>query len=398
MSETRSITRNLVGGREAYLCDGLYDEVTVSRVADLLSTLRFRRVERSRTGSEVSGGSAEIPANIAQSEPLFCQLISLAEEAFAARGLVAQRLYVNSTVFGDMYYPHRDFNENEKHLTVLYYANPVWNADWGGETILYDDDGDARMVVSPRPGRVLAFRGAILHRGGVPTRACFEERLTVAYKLRIPESGNSSDRVAADSADAPAKSPGLNSLAEAVATVTTALSANDVVRASRISEQCLAAGLTHPAFYNACALQAEREGNDEKALLQFEQARLLAPRNTHILDAIGLCLTRLARFKEAAYAFEQSIRIAPANASPHHLLGLALGKDGNWDLAERAHVRAAQLDPRNADAFANLALIAARRGDLKSAQSQADRALKLDPSNATALAALDILSTRRTSP
>jgi hypothetical protein len=42
--------------------------------------------------------------------------------------------------------------------------------------------------VSPRPGRVVVARGAILHRGTVPTRACYEERLTLAYKLNSGES------------------------------------------------------------------------------------------------------------------------------------------------------------------------------------------------------------------
>jgi hypothetical protein len=59
----------------------------------------------------------------------------------------------------------------------------VWEPDWGGETIYYDDDNDAQVVVSPRPGRLLVSRGAILHRGSVPTRDCHEARLTIALKL-----------------------------------------------------------------------------------------------------------------------------------------------------------------------------------------------------------------------
>jgi len=67
----QSVTRRLVGAREVYLCDSLFDEVTVYRVADLLKTLRYCRVERSRTDTDVSGGSAEVPEHIAKSEPLF---------------------------------------------------------------------------------------------------------------------------------------------------------------------------------------------------------------------------------------------------------------------------------------------------------------------------------------
>ena len=42
---------------------------------------------------------------------------------------------------------------------------------------------EARLVVTPKAGRMVVARGAILHRGTVPTRACHEERYTIAYKL-----------------------------------------------------------------------------------------------------------------------------------------------------------------------------------------------------------------------
>ena len=59
----------------------------------------------------------------------------------------------------------------------------IWQPDWGGETIFYKDDNDAVLAVSPRPGRLVVSRGAILHRGTVPTQDCCEARLTIAYKL-----------------------------------------------------------------------------------------------------------------------------------------------------------------------------------------------------------------------
>jgi SM-20-related protein len=385
----QSVTRKLVGAREVYLCDRLFNEATVYRVADLLKTLRYCRVERSRTDTDVSGGSAEVPEHIAKSEPLFGQMKAFAEETFATPGLRPQRLYVNSTVYGDMYYPHRDSGEDEPHITVLYYANPKWSTDWGGETILYGDDGDAQMAVTPRPGRILAFRGAILHRGGVPTRTCFEERLTVAYKLRVPEV------TAGEMDDGKAATP--RSIADAVGAVSAAIAANDYLLAARLAEEPLSIGLVHPLFFNARAMHAEREGHNDEALALYEQARALTPRDVNLLDAMGLCLTRLSRFQEAIYLFDAAIRIAPAHAPTHHWLGMALGQAGRWDLAERAHARAAQLDPRHAEAIASVAAIAARKGDEKVARNQADRALKLDPSNATARAALALIESRRES-
>jgi tetratricopeptide (TPR) repeat protein len=384
-SPLQSVTRRVVGAREAYLCDSLFDNATITRVAALLKMLQYRRVETSRPGTDVSGASAEIPEHLARSEPLFEQMKAFAERTFAVPNLRQQRLYVNSTVYGDMYYPHRDFGEGDGHITVLYYANREWSVDWGGETILYSDDGDAQLAVTPRPGRILAFRGAILHRGGVPTRLCYEERLTVAYKLRIPE-------VAARGEESGTKAAA--SLAEAVEAVAAALAAGDSTSAAQRAADSLSEGLVHPIFFRACAGEAARAGRDEEAFAFYMQARALTPRDTELLDAIGICLTRLSRFQEAIYAFEESLRIAPAHAQTHHQLGIALGKAGRWDQAERAHARAAQLDPRLAEAIAMVAAIAARRGDEKVARSHAARALKLDPANATAQGALAVFDAR----
>ena len=72
-----------------------------------------------------------------------------------------------------------------KHRVAAYVFSLTrrWQADWGGETIYYNDDEDAELAISPRPGRLVIARGALLHRGNVPTRACYEERYTLAYKL-----------------------------------------------------------------------------------------------------------------------------------------------------------------------------------------------------------------------
>ena len=53
-----------------------------------------------------------------------------------------------------------------------------------GETVFYDRAGEPFHAVAPKPGRLLLFDGGIVHRGGVPSRKCFEPRLSVAFKFR----------------------------------------------------------------------------------------------------------------------------------------------------------------------------------------------------------------------
>jgi hypothetical protein len=102
---------------------------------------------------------------------------------FPGEALQDLRADVSCAAYGDDYHAQRDSPEDSKNVTVLYYANLTWERDWGGETIFYNDDNDAAMAVSPRPGRVVVSRSAILRRATVPARSCYEERYTIVYQL-----------------------------------------------------------------------------------------------------------------------------------------------------------------------------------------------------------------------
>jgi hypothetical protein len=145
--------------------------------------LPFVRKEKSRPDVPGVVASSDINAALLTKDPLFLQLRAVAEKMFPGEALHDLRAYVNNAVYGDSYFAHRDSPEDSKDVTVLYYANLIWQLDWGGETIFYNDDNDAVLAVSPRPGRLVVSRAAILHRATVPTRVCYEERLTIAYKL-----------------------------------------------------------------------------------------------------------------------------------------------------------------------------------------------------------------------
>lgn len=179
-----AVSKKIVGGREIFICDGLIADDTALRVGHLLKTLTYRRTEKSRPDLPVSGAAADISAELFASEPFFAELIRLGEDMFQAERFDLERLYVNSTLYGDLYFPHRDCDPTSRNITILYYGNLAWHADWGGETIFFNDKHDAELAVTPRPGRFVVSRGAILHRGGVPSRACHEERYSIACKLR----------------------------------------------------------------------------------------------------------------------------------------------------------------------------------------------------------------------
>ena len=184
MESAQPIARpHRISGRELFICDGFIDPAFVSKLDSVVRTLRYQRKEKSRPDVPPSAASADIADAALGTDPFFLRLRQVAEQVFPGEVLRDQRAYVNSSVYGDSYYTHRDCSPNRNHVTVLYYVNLVWQADWGGETIFYDDDYEPQLVVGPKAGRMVIARGAILHRGTVPTRACHEERYTIAYKL-----------------------------------------------------------------------------------------------------------------------------------------------------------------------------------------------------------------------
>ena len=177
------VTKKLVSGQEVFICDNFVADETALRIGQFLKTLRYRRSEKSRPDLPVSGAAAEISADLLASDPFFAEMRRLGEDMFPKERFEDERIYVNNSVHTDVYFIHRDCDPGLRNITVLYYGNLIWHSDWGGETIFYDDQYDAELAVTPRPGRFVVSRGAILHRGGVPSGFCSEERFTIAYKL-----------------------------------------------------------------------------------------------------------------------------------------------------------------------------------------------------------------------
>jgi len=185
MATTKTkVGRLLISGRELFICDNFIDPEMVAAIGADLKTMPFARKEKSRPGVSGLASSADIDAALLPRDPFFLRLRAIAEKMFPGEALHDQRAYVNSAISSDSYYIHRDSPEDSNDVTVLYYANLIWKPDWGGETIFYKDDHDAVLAVTPRAGRLVISRGAILHRGSVPTHDCHEARLTIAYKLR----------------------------------------------------------------------------------------------------------------------------------------------------------------------------------------------------------------------
>tara|TARA_B100000945_G_scaffold256972_1_gene214446 strand:- start:1828 stop:2433 length:606 start_codon:yes stop_codon:yes gene_type:complete len=93
------------------------------------------------------------------------------------------RGYINLGIHGDVNQIHTDSRRDISSKTLLYYANKHWEYNWGGHTIFFDDEGDIKITVQVKPGRIVIFDGGIPHTVMPMNPRCSPSyRFTVALK------------------------------------------------------------------------------------------------------------------------------------------------------------------------------------------------------------------------
>ncbi|HQR10552.1 MAG TPA: sulfotransferase [Casimicrobiaceae bacterium] len=166
-----------------------------------------------------------------------------------------------------------------------------------------------------------------------------------------------------------------------LAQVGAALQASDIPRATTLARDALAAGIEHPVLLNLRAFWFEGQGRDAEAFADLERARVLAPGNPAINNALGLAYARSQRHREAIECFDAVIAAAPDFGPAHFNKAWASEALGDVTVARDCYLQANQLMPANPDPLAGLAAIAGRRGDWPQVKSFADRALAIDPAH-----------------
>ena len=74
-----------------------------------------------------------------------------------------QRAYINGYCFGNDAAAHVDSkNSNIPQKTAIIYLNEEWDINWGGETVIFENDEIIKSVL-PKEGRVFIFNSSLLH-------------------------------------------------------------------------------------------------------------------------------------------------------------------------------------------------------------------------------------------
>jgi hypothetical protein len=72
--------------------------------------------------------------------------------------------YSHVSSLASSFYFHVDNNILNSGKTLLYYVNPRWDRDWGGETLFANREGECEICVEYRPGRIVVFDADMEHK------------------------------------------------------------------------------------------------------------------------------------------------------------------------------------------------------------------------------------------
>lgn len=173
------------GGEVIYVFDELLDGRKINKIYSQFLN-RSYKLRFSNTGS--------VPHNLWRSELYISDLESL--DLYDLQRKLMLKCFPNinfkfhrsicNLMTKDGYIPiHKDSAETKEVITVLYYANDIWKKNWGGETIFFNPNQEAKNCISVVPGRFIVFNGNIEHCAGGPNNFAQVNRFTLNTRYTI---------------------------------------------------------------------------------------------------------------------------------------------------------------------------------------------------------------------
>ncbi|MCG8434909.1 MAG: 2OG-Fe(II) oxygenase [Gammaproteobacteria bacterium] len=185
MIENHITRRGEIDGKQIIVYDKLISSEDNVRLAEALDANAFTRNEYAKPETvQFRHWAINVTLQDTQKLPIYEPALQAAKP-FCGDGSKYRiyRSYCNYASYGDMLFTHTDCLPDAKELTALWFIAKEWDVEWGGETLFFNKDMDAEFVVSPKPGRLVVFDGAITHVGKPPNRICYTPRYTFAFKL-----------------------------------------------------------------------------------------------------------------------------------------------------------------------------------------------------------------------
>jgi 2OG-Fe(II) oxygenase superfamily len=173
--------------------DDLVDETLVNEVINVTRRIGFRygwksnnqvsfshwNVALSRTGTS-SNNRKDIRSEL---PPPVLKLWESFQPTLLPNTPVLIRTYSNGYTYGNDGYIHQD-SQAPEDMSAIIYLNKDWNANYAGETALFDSTGEIIRSVLPKWRRLLIFPANMYHVGRGVSRICPHLRNVLVFKAR----------------------------------------------------------------------------------------------------------------------------------------------------------------------------------------------------------------------
>jgi hypothetical protein len=99
------------------------------------------------------------------------------------------RVYINGYTYGTDAYAHQDdiwidekYGKGSSGETILLYLNDVWDLNWAGETVVFNDQNEIEFSMLPKKLRVISFPSQKFHAARPVSRGCPVLRSVLVFK------------------------------------------------------------------------------------------------------------------------------------------------------------------------------------------------------------------------
>jgi predicted AlkP superfamily phosphohydrolase/phosphomutase/Flp pilus assembly protein TadD len=136
-----------------------------------------------------------------------------------------------------------------------------------------------------------------------------------------------------------------------------------------------------PDTHNNLGQRYQKQGEFEKAIVEFQKAIELNPNFTSAMNNLAVCYSKLKRFDEAEAVYRQAIKLNPHDAYAMNNLAVMLMESNKLDEALTFGTMAVKTEPNYANAYMTVGAIYANMGKLDLAEWNFKKVLQIEPDN-----------------
>ncbi len=129
----------------------------------------------------------------------------------------------------------------------------------------------------------------------------------------------------------------------------------------------------------------QKQGQFEKAIVEYKKALALRPNFASALNNIGICYGQLKRYPEAERSFKKALEINPEDMFAMNNLAVMYLTTGRFEEARRFGEMAISIEPKYTNAHITLGSVYATIGKYELAEKEFRTALEIEPDNRSAL-------------